>query len=591
MKSLFFLFILVFSSFALSGQSFLVETELFREKGGWITETQFIDQMGSAYLLAHGLGESVDDAYTTVIAPETGAYHLWIRTKDWIPDANGPGVFEVWINENRQGGVYGGDGVYDWHWVYIGKINLPDSPVIITLKDLTGFGGRCDALFFSKKKNHAPPDTIEERNIFAAGKKGIPVDEGHFDLIVSGGGVAGICCAVQAARFGLKVALINNRPVLGGTSSSEIRVSVSGDTFRNKYPVLGRIVREIDNGYAGIIGMISPELYRDEDRRKIVLNEKNIYLFENMHVSGIEMKSDTVSGLYAINLDTYGSHFFHGDLFADCTGDAVVGRLAGADHRYGRESRAETGEPSAPLEPDNLVMGSSNQWYAEKQDRESSFPVQPWMLKFTNDYHFELIHSVWNWESGFNSWHTVRDAEIIRDHNIRAIYSNWAYIKTDKPEKFGLYKLQFLSPMAGKRESYRLMGDFILREQDIVNKVDYPDAIVTTTWGIDLHYPEPENAARFPGQEFIAYAVHPSKEKDVYTFPYRCLYSRNIPNLFMAGRNISVTHVALGTVRVQRCTGMMGEVVGLAAYLCRKHNCYPRAIYQKHLQSLLDLCK
>jgi hypothetical protein len=133
------------------------------------------------------------------------------------------------------------------------------------------------------------------------------------------------------------------------------------------------------------------------------------------------------------------------------------------------------------------------------------------------------------------------------------------------------------------------MGEHILTEEDVVNKVEYPDAVVTTNWGIDLHYPDPENSKRFPGMEFIAYAVHDSKEKDIYTFPYRCLYSRNISNLLMAGRNISVTHIALGTVRVQRTTGMMGEVIGLAASLCKERKCLPRDIYNYYLGDLFNL--
>jgi len=590
MKYNFLLLILLLSNTLLSGQSLLVEAELFRQKGGWITDSQFIDQMGSPYLLAHGMGTPVEDAETMIKLPNAGEYHLWVRTKDWIPEGKGPGKFEIWINDNKAGEIYGDDGINSWHWVYAGKIFLPDREVKLALRDLTGFAGRCDALFFSTKKDSPLPESQEERNRLNGNFKTTPIQEGTFDLVVAGGGVAGICCAIQAARLGLKVALINNRPVLGGASSSEIRISTDGDTFQNKYPSLGRIVREIDNEYAGI-GGTSAHMYRDRDRLQIVENEKNICLFENMHISEIGMNSNIIRGLYAIDLNTFEKHYFEGALFADCTGDATLGLLAGAHHLYGRESRNETQEPSAPLEADNLVMGSSNQWYAEKQEKDTDFTVQGWMLPFTKDYHFDLTRSVWNWESGFNNWHTVKDAEIIRDHNLRAIYSNWAYLKSNKPEKYGKYKLAYLSHITGKRESYRLMGEHLLTEQDIVDKVIYPDALVTTTWGIDLHYPDSINTARFPGQEFIAYAVHPSKLRDVYTFPYRCLYSRNITNLFMAGRNISVTHVALGAVRVQRCTGMMGEAVGIAAYLCRQKHCYPRDIYHTYLADLLLFVK
>ena len=566
-----------------------VETELFDEKGGWVVDAQFIDQMGSPYLLAHGLGRPVGNAVTSVAFPKKGIYHLWVRTKDWIPEGKGPGSFRVIINQQPVKQTFGSDGVFQWHWVYGGVVNIDSEKTQIELNDLTGFAGRCDALVFTQNKNIKLPDTNSELSEFRTQYIPLsltPVSEGSYDLVIAGGGVAGICSAVQAARLGLKVALINNRPVLGGVSSSEGGVSTDGDTFRNKYPALGRIMREIDNNNAGVGGPVY--LYRDNDRRSVVLNEKNISLFENMHVSGVELNDGIITGIYAVNLNSLEKHYFKGSFFADCTGDASLGRLAGAYYHYGRESKSQTQEPSAPEISDNLVMGSSNQWHAELQSSASSFPVKEWMLKFTDDYHFELTRSVWNWESGFNNLHTVNDAEAIRDHNMRAIYSNWAYLKTYKPEKFGKYNLARLSYISGKRESYRLMGDHVLTEQDVVNKVEYPDAIVTSTWGIDLHYPDKENSRRFPGQEFVAYAEHALKQQDVYTFPYRCLYSRNINNLFMAGRNISVTHIALGAVRVQRCTGMMGEVVGIAAFLCVKNECQPRDVYNKHLTQLLD---
>lgn len=566
-----------------------LETELFDKKGGWSIDAQFVDQMGSPYLLAHGLGNPVENAVTPVSFPAKGVYHLWVRTKDWIPGRKGPGSFRILLNEQPISQVFGSDGIVDWHWAYGGTVTVDKKEYTIALNDLSGFAGRCDAIVFTQEKGMKLPDAniaLDKLRTKHLALREVPIQEGTFDLVIAGGGVAGICSAVQAARLGLKVALINNRPVLGGVSSSEGGVSTDGDTFRNKYPALGRIVREIDNHNAGIGG--PAYLYRDNDRKDVVLNEKNITLFENMHVSGADVSNGTITGIYATNLHSLEKHYFKGSFFADCTGDASLGRLAGADHHYGRESKSETQEPSAPDVADNLVMGSSNQWDSQLESEVSSFPIKEWMLQFSEDYHFELTRSVWNWETGFNNLHTVNDAEAIRDHNMRAIYSNWAYLKTNKSDKYGKYRLSRLSPISGKRESYRLMGDFILTEQDIVNKKEYPDAIVTSTWGIDLHYPDKENSRRFPGQEFIGYAEHALKQQDVYTFPYRCLYSRNIGNLFMAGRNISVSHIALGAVRVQRCTGMMGEVVGIAAFLCKKNQCLPRDIYTLHLQQLIN---
>ena len=157
--------------------------------------------------------------------------------------------------------------------------------------------------------------------------KNIIYEKREFDLVVAGGGVAGICAAVQAARLGLKVALINNRPVLGGNSSSEIKVSMDGSTFNNKYSKLGRIVREIDNGEAGISG--DNRLYRDTVRKRIVVNEKNITLFENMHIIDVRQDKNLIQGLLGMDLLTLKKYYVKGKFFADCTGDGMVGIKAG----------------------------------------------------------------------------------------------------------------------------------------------------------------------------------------------------------------------------------------------------------------------
>lgn len=590
-KSL-FVFVYLIISNTLTAQSLIwLETELFQNKGGWVSDTQFIDQMGSPFLLAHGLGTPVEDATTLVHFDELGIYHFWVRTRDWIPTGQGPGPgkFNILINDEIVGSEFGGDEIFNWHWAYGGVVKISNKKVKLSLKDLTGFEGRCDVICFSKEEIELPNDLRSLSRIRGDYLKNSNkyTNHGKFDFVVVGGGVAGISAAVQAARLGSKVALIQNRPVLGGNSSSEVRVSTAGSTFVNKYPTIGRIVRELDNFEAGTGG--PPELYKDITRENIVKNEDNITLLVNLHVTGVVMNNGQIKGVRATDVNTLEKHYVEGDLFADCTGDATLGILAGADHRYGREGKSHTGEPSAPEESDNLVMGSSNQWRAVRIEKTTDFPIEPWMFTFTDDYHFPLTSSAWNWESGFDNFHTVYQAEEIRDLNMRAIYSNWAFLKTNKKEQFKYWKLQELQLVTGKRESFRLLGDHILTEKDIVNKVNYPDAVVTTNWGIDLHYPDPENSKRFPGMEFIGYAEHPLKEKNIYTFPFRCMYSRNVPNLFMAGRNISATHIALGAVRVQRITGMMGEVIGLAAYLCKEKKCLPRDIYNYYLVDFFNV--
>jgi hypothetical protein len=178
----------------------------------------------------------------------------------------------------------------------------------------------------------------------------------------------------------------------------------------------------------------------------------------------------------------------------------------------------------------------------------------------------------------------VNDAEYIRDHALRAVFGNWDFLKnrSKEKEKYRDHKLSWVAHIGGKRESRRLMGDIILKEQDVLSGVKYPDGTFTTTWGIDLHYPK--EIEGFNEKPFLSVAK--TTKIEPYAVPYRCLYSRNIDNLFMAGRDISVTHVVLGTIRVMRTGGMMGEVVGMAAHLATKYNTSPRGVCENHLDEL-----
>jgi len=305
-----------------------------------------------------------------------------------------------------------------------------------------------------------------------------------------------------------------------------------------------------------------------------------------MHCYAAETINNTIVALYARHIETGEEKRFPATLFADCTGDGTIGYLAGAEYRLGRESRTLTGEPTAPEKADTLTMGFSNPWRALQKSQPSTFPICPWALQFSNEYYLDETFGEWYWESGFAKDQLNR-AEEIRDHNLRAIYGNWSFLKNNKPEKYAYWQLDWVAYVAGKRESRRLMGDLVLQEQDIVNGKEYPDAMVTATWSIDLHYPQEKNSKYFPGNEFISQYNHPKYKP--YHIPYRCLYSKNISNLFMAGRNISVTHVALGAVRVMRTTGMMGEAVGYAAYLCKKHTTTPRMVYEKYLDEFIQI--
>jgi len=182
----------------------------------------------------------------------------------------------------------------------------------------------------------------------------------------------------------------------------------------------------------------------------------------------------------------------------------------------------------------------------------------------------------------------IDDAEAVRDHLFRVIYGNWAYQKKHH-NNYRAYEIVWMAHVLGKRESRRLMGDVIVTEQDILNDRKFPDACVPTFWGIDLHGPHPNNSKHFPGQEFLALADHANREQQPFVVPYRSLYSRNVDNLLMAGRCISVTHVALGQIRVMRNTGTMGEAIGLAAVVCKNKSCTPKSVYQEYWRELTAL--
>jgi hypothetical protein len=570
----------------------LIEAESFRDTGGWIIDQEFMSQMGSAFLLAHGMGMPVKDAVTEAAISTADTYRVWVRTRDWVAPWKAPGApgrFKLQVNGEWLEPVFGTEGE-KWHWQDGGKIHLPQGRISLRLHDLTGFEGRCDAILLAADSALHPPDDGPVLAAFrkqALGLGPVPEDAGRYDLIVVGGGIAGCTAAISAARMGLKVALIQDRPVLGGNSSSEIRVSPVGAVNLPPYPSLGNVVAELDPGHPGP-NLPSGALYGDDRKLAVVREEKNIRLFTNTHVFSIEKNRNAITAVLARDIMTSRELHLRAPLFADCTGDGHLGFLAGADYRYGRESLSETDEPSAQETRDDQVSGTTIMWSSENTGRAVPFPETPWALIFDEESTQNATSGGVHWEGGCTR-DQIAEAELIRDSLLRAIYGNWAFQKNLSKEKENYANLRlagWVGCIAGKRESRRLLGDVVLREQDILNGAAYPDACVTATWCMDLHVPDPKNLAEFKDDSFRTVAVY--IKKPPYAMPYRCLYSRNIDNLFMAGRNVSVTHVALGTVRVQRTTGMMGEVVGMAAAVARAHNASPRDVYEKHFAELKE---
>jgi hypothetical protein len=574
------LFLAVLTSLSAMAQSpsVLVEAESFENKGGWVVDQQFIPSMGSPYLLAHGMGEPVENASATVSFPEGGTYWFWVRTKDWVPDhPAAPGIFKLVFDGKLYHEIFGVN--QDWQWIRSGKVKVEKTRKLkIELKDLTGFEGRCDAIWFSKNKNDFPPEELEKMGAWRKEKLGIPppVNAGEFDLVVVGGGLAGCAGAVAAARQGLKVALINDRPVLGGNASREIRVHTEGLPF---YTIVEELnTQHYPNGDDRAVAAT-------DTIEMVVRNEKSISVFPNTRAYTVHKNGNRITSIDCFNTETHRELRFEAPLFTDATGDGWIGYWAGCEVRMGRESRAEFNESLAPEKADSMTMGNSILWnsivveqvpqvYQEKP-KTIGFHKVPWALDVAKDY--KATRGEWFWEYGL-LMNTIYDAEEIRDHLLRAVYGNWYNVKQD-PKNANL-KLKWIAYVAGKRESRRIMGDYILKERDVVNHPDFEDGFVEEARAIDIHYPAGDN------YDFLTEAQFTKIRQ--YKIPYRCLYSKDIDNLFMAGRCFSATHVGLGSPRVMHTTAQMGVVVGYAAAVCKEKNCTPRDVYKYHLSTMRE---
>ncbi len=255
---------------------------------------------------------------------------------------------------------------------------------------------------------------------------------------------------------------------------------------------------------------------------------------------------------------------------------------------YGREESKKFnerwdkyGELWSPEKADNRVMGSSVLWRSEKSDKPVEFPEVPWAMEVANSY--VAMKGTWKWEYSNNDLHQIEDAEQIRDHMLKAIYGSF-YNAKEKPGNENL-KLEWVSYLIGKRESRRLVGDYIYTFNDVREMREFQDAVVKEKRPVDVHYQQNLKDPQKP--DFLSEALY--YNVDYYYLPFRSLYSKNIGNLLMAGRCFSCSHIGLGGPRVMHTTGQMGVAVGYAASLCKKYNTQPRGVYDKHIIELQEL--
>lgn len=414
------------------------------------------------------------------------------------------------------------------------------------------------------------------------------------DLVIVGAGFPAVCAAVQAARLGVRTALIGNRGYVGGNASAEIGVNICGASAVHGTQEFNLFARE-----TGLIDeILMDNLYKNPEGNLFVwdallmdkiLSEPCLELFLNTTAYGADTDGKgRILRVYAIQSTTETQWAFEAPLFADGTGDGTLGVLAGAEYRYGREASAEFSEQLAPpkadceVMPSTLVFRSKDAGHPVKYTRPDFAPD----LEKTGALAYRTIPQkgfgsyCWFYELDGDLDQTADMEQIIQDHR-RLTYSIWDYIKNSGKYPAQTLDLEYVSCIPGKRESRRLAGDYILTERDILNRTRHDDAVAHGGWSIDLH----------PAKGFFSHGplnAHVLLD-GVYQIPYRCCYSRNVSNLFMVGRCLSVTHIALGSVRVMATLAAAAQAVGAAAALCCRYGVSPRGVYESHLVELKNM--
>lgn len=410
------------------------------------------------------------------------------------------------------------------------------------------------------------------------------------DVTVIGGGLSGLCAAVSAARLGRTVSLVHNRPVLGGNSSSEVRVWVCGATahgthrYARETGVMGEMF--VENQYRNPEG--NPYLW-DLTMLETVRAEPNIRLFLNTDVHEVAAEGDadnrTIKSVTGWMMGSERRITFESQMFLDCTGDGLVGFLAGAKYRIGREARHEYNEDWAPEAADDITLGSTLLFYTKDAGAPVKF-VPPSFAKDITKTTIPMKRVIRSGDSGCHYWwiewggelDTVHENERIRDELWSVIYGIWDYIKNSGQFDAENMTLEWVGSMPGKREYRRFIGDYVLTQDDVVTQKPFDDRVAFGGWSIDLHPPQGMYSTESGSKHLYS--------DGIYHIPFRSLYSANVDNLMFAGRNVSATHVAFGTIRVMATCAVMGEAAGTGAALAVEKGITPRELYRNHLQDL-----
>lgn len=599
----------------------LLEAEQFMDYGGWVLDSFFERDMGSAYLMAHGLGAPVADAHGTFQVAQPGTYRAWVRTKDWVPGGH-PGRFQVLVDGEALPQVLGADDE-DWHWQAAGEVELQAGRHEVGLHDLTGFDGRCDAIWLSLDGSAPPEQGLQVNRPWRCAQLGLsadPANGGRFDLVVVGGGVPAAAAAIAAARTGSSVALICDRPVIGGNASREVGLGPRG----YKTPIVEKMIERRADSSLGVETMVEAE--------------PNISFHPNERVYDCQMEGSRIVAVFARNLITGEEVRYEGRTFVDASGKGALAKLAGADIRTEREGKAEFGESLAPDEPDAMHHGHTLLYHVEMGEEPFDFPDVPWAKEVSKDFsclagqmgklsednqpgpckgepssalaakaanlksmaklmmgvkknHMfppeDVIHlfpGTHFWEYGqFLDMDVPGNEELTRDYLMRALYGTMANVKEAMPEKYANLRFAWLHHVPATGEYCRIMGDAIVTENDVREHTSFPDAVVMNGDPFCLHYPGDED------YDFrLGSWVYDMRDDKPYEIPFRSLYSRNVDNLMMAGKQISVSRVVGSSTKVMANGAQHGVAVGCAASLGARYDADPRQIGQEHLEELKE---
>ena len=565
-----------------------LEAEAFADYGDWRLDTQFTHKMGSAYLIAPGVGKPIGSAKTTLSVPRAGMWRAWVRTKDWLPEFS-PGRFALTVN-GRQSDPLGASKKDGWRWEKAGVFDLPQGVANVSLDDLSGAFARCDAILFTTDATYVPPDeasALAAARVRFAGEADAVADGGTYDVVVVGSGTAGMGAALAAARTGVRTALIHDRPVMGGNSSIELGVGTDGAA--GSHPNKKTDMRE-----SGLCEEANLMRARAEPKtlsgayRLMVDAEPRLTEIPNQRVLSVEKDGDRIAAVVARDTLTGRRTRTRGTIFIDCTGDGWVGIFAGADHMYGREAQDEYNEWPAPETRDSLTMsGCLMDGYLGYRYAKRGYPVAyetpPWANVLPTGFtrHIRSISPAWWIEHG-GRFDDLVDPERARDELVRIVFAYWGWVKNVWEGRAEAANAEILSVpfMNARREGYRLTGDYVLTANDALEGKMFSDRITYGGWPLDTH--DPLGMENPNGNGY--WKNHPGVP--TYTIPYRCLYSKNIPNHMFAGRCQSVTHIALGSVRVEATLFTLGQAAGTAAAFAVQKGLSPRAYGQKHIVEL-----